>query len=90
MEVIVTKTFTKQYLRCPANVQSATRDLITALENAKSINEINDCKKLSGFKNYYRIRVGQYRVGLKQEKPRIFVFCVMERSQIYKFFPPKK
>ncbi len=90
MEVIITKTFTKQYLRCPANVQSAARDLITALENARSINEINDFKKLSGFKNYFRICIGQYRVGVKQERPRVFVFCVMERSQIYKSFPPKK
>lgn len=90
MEVIVTKTFTKQYLRCPANVQAVVRDLITDLENAKSINEINDCKKLSGFKNYFRIRLGQYRVGVKQEKPKVFLFCVMERSQIYKSFPPKK
>ncbi len=88
MEIIITKTFTKQYLRCPGNVQASVRTLITALENAKSLNEINDCQKLSGFKNYFRIRIGQYRVGVKQEKPKVFLMCVLERSQIYKVFPP--
>jgi mRNA interferase RelE/StbE len=88
MEVIITKTFTKQYLRCPGNVQASVRDLITSLENAKSLNEIKDLKKLSGFKNYFRIRIGQYRVGVKEEKPKVYLFCILERSQIYKVFPP--
>lgn len=89
MEVIITKAFTKQYLRCPANVQAASRDLITSLENANSLNEIKDIKKLAGFKNYYRVRLGRYRVGIKQERPKIFIICLMERSQIYKVFPPE-
>lgn len=89
MEVIITKTFIKQYLRCPASVQESVKILITSLENAKSLNDIKDVEKLTGFKKYYRIRIGQYRIGVKQEKPKVFVICVMERSQIYKVFPPK-
>ena len=89
MEVIITKTFTKQYLRCPGNVQESLKSFITALENAKSLREINDIKKLSGFTNYYRVRIGQYRVGMKEQKPKVILLAVMERSQIYKVFPPQ-
>jgi len=51
MEVIVTKTFTKQFLCCPKNI-------ITSLETAKSIFDIKDIEKLAGFKIYYRARIG--------------------------------
>ncbi len=89
MEIIITKTFTKQFLLLPLNVQNAVKLLISTLDEAKSLSEINHVKKLSGFKNYYRIRIGQYRVGLKEEKPKVILICCMERSQIYKVFPPK-
>jgi mRNA interferase RelE/StbE len=89
MEVIVTKTFKKQYLRCPTHVKEAVQAVISELEKAKSLQEIHNIKKLNGFKNFYRIRAGQYRIGVKEQKPSVFLLCVMERSQIYKVFPPQ-
>ena len=90
MEVIVTKTFTKQFLRCPKNVQEDAKNIITSLETAKSIFDIKDIEKLTGFKIYYRARIGQYRIGIKKVSPKILLVCIMERSQIYKVFPPKQ
>ena len=89
MEVIVTKTFKKQYLRCPPYIKEAVQIVINELEKARSLKEIKNIKKLNGFKNFYRVRAGQYRIGLKEQKPGIFLLCVMERSQIYKVFPPQ-
>lgn len=89
MEVIITKAFTKQFLRCPSHVQEAAKVFIVALQNAKSLRDIKDIEKLSGFKTYYRVRIGQYRIGLKEERPHVILMCVMERSQVYKVFPPK-
>ncbi len=34
------------------------RKIILELEKAQSLKEIPSCKKLTGFKNYYRIRIG--------------------------------
>jgi mRNA interferase RelE/StbE len=89
MEIIVTKTFTKQYLRCPSYVKEDVQNVINELEKANSLTEIKEIKKMKGFKKFYRIRAGQYRIGLKEQKPGIFLLCVMERSQIYKVFPPQ-
>ena len=89
MEIIITKTFTKQFLRCPKSVQEDAKAVIVALQKAKTIFEIQHLEKLSGFKFYYLIRIGQYRIGLKEQSPKVFLFCIMERSQIYKVFPPK-
>lgn len=87
MEVVVTKTFTKHYIKCPEHVKEAARNFIDSLEKAVAIRDINDIKKLSGFKNYYRYRIGQYRIGFKEEKPKVILMCILERSQIYKVFP---
>lgn len=89
MEVIVTKTFKKQYLKCPDHIKKAVQIVINELEKATSLSEIKEVKKLHGFKNFYRIRAGQYRIGLEEQKPGIMLLCVMERSQIYKVFPPR-
>ena len=89
MEIIVTKTFIKQYLRCPSYVKEDVQKVINELEKANSLTEIKEIKKMKEFKKFYSIRAGQYRIGLKEQKPGIFFLCVMERSQIYKVFPPQ-
>lgn len=82
------KSFSKQFLKCPQYIQEATKEVITLLEKAKSLDEIKGIQKLTGFKFFYRIRIGQFRIGIKSEKPNVILIYVMERSQIYKVSPP--
>ena len=90
MEVVLTKKYIKQHAKAPADVREKARDILLQLQQADSLAEINEVKKLGGFKNYYRIRFGQYRIGVEQKQPKIIIICLMERSQIYKSFPTKK
>jgi mRNA-degrading endonuclease RelE of RelBE toxin-antitoxin system len=39
--------------------------IINSFEVAESVDKIHHIKKLSAFKNYYRIRMGYYRIGLE-------------------------
>jgi mRNA interferase RelE/StbE len=39
--------------------------IILEFENSKSLSEIPNIKKLTGFKNYYRVRIGEYRLGFE-------------------------
>lgn len=62
----------------------------TCIENvleAKSINEIHNIKKLSGFKNHYRIRIGDYRAGIIIIDTEVFFERLIHRKDIYKYFP---
>lgn len=54
---------------------------------AKNSNEIQNLKKLQGFKNHYRIRIGEYRVGLRIEKNEVVFERFLNRKDIYKYFP---
>lgn len=88
MEVVLTKKYIKQHAKAPADVREKSRLILLQLRQANSLSEINEVKQLIGFKNYFRIRIGQYRIGVEQKKPKIIVICLLERSQIYKVFPP--
>jgi len=60
---------------------------IESIQNAKDISEIKSLKKLKGYNLYYRIRVGDYRLGIVIENNTIdFVRC-LHRKDIYKYFP---
>ena len=39
----------------------SVRRVVEEVKNAESLKDITDCKKLVGFRNVYRIRIGDYR-----------------------------
>ena len=87
MEIIITKTFEKQLKSVPKNIRESAIAVLEALEKTKNLTEIKDLKKLSGYTNYYRIRIGNYRMGLQIINPKIMVVTILHRGAIYKIFP---
>jgi len=63
------------------------RDAIEAVEHADSLAEVSQIKKLSGAGSYYRIRVGEYRIGLIVEGEAVVFVRVLHRREIYRYFP---
>lgn len=57
------------------------------MENCSSLSEIRNVKKMKAKGSYYRIRVGNYRLGLKQEKETLLLLRFMDRKDIYAYFP---
>ncbi len=70
-----------------ATVKKKVAILISDAENATSLLDLKNVKKLEGSISYYRIRIGDYRIGVKvQEKMLIFMRC-LNRKDIYRHFP---
>jgi mRNA interferase RelE/StbE len=42
---------------------------------------------MTGYKNYFKIRFGNYRVGIKKENDSIIIETVKHRREIYNYFP---
>jgi len=87
MNVSVRKTFEKDALKLPGFVQQRLALIIEELEKATALSEISNCKKLTGFKNAYRIRLGEYRIGFFWDKTSIDLARVLPRKEMYRYFP---
>jgi mRNA interferase RelE/StbE len=57
------------------------------IPNAVSFEEIRNVKKLAGYENAYRIRVGEYRIGITFDGETITFYRVLHRKEIYRYFP---
>lgn len=88
MQVVVTKQFAKDVEKeLDKAMQSKLADLIEQFQKATSIKEIRNLKKLKGFKNAYRIRISEYRVGFILDSDVVRLSRVMNRKEIYRYFP---
>jgi mRNA interferase RelE/StbE len=61
--------------------------VIEQVEAARTFRQIPNLKRLEANGKYYRIRVGDYRLGFVFEESSItFVRC-LHRKEIYRYFP---
>jgi len=63
------------------------RETIEEAERAKSPSEISNLKKLKGRGDYYRIRIGDYRLGITLAGNILVFVRFLNRKDIYKYFP---
>ncbi|MBC7913333.1 MAG: type II toxin-antitoxin system RelE/ParE family toxin [Pyrinomonadaceae bacterium] len=84
--------FNKKFLKDLAQIQPKTRTKIEELVFKEipaypSISEIQNLKKLKGYSHYYRIRFGDYRIGIKYTNDELSFERILHRKEIYKLFP---
>ena len=63
------------------------KKVIEQVESARTFQQIPNLKRLEASGKYYRIRVGDYRLGFVFEQGCVtFVRC-LDRKEIYRSFP---
>lgn len=63
------------------------KEAIENIESAGSLADLTNLKKLKGSKNYFRQRVGDYRLGVIVEHDTVVLVRFLNRKDIYKYFP---
>ena len=63
------------------------KEAIETVEQADSMGDLSNFKKLKGGKNYFRLRVGDYRIGVALEENTLVFVRFLNRKDIYKYFP---
>ena len=83
------KAFLKDLSKLPLDYRKRIEKLVfEEIPKYDSLFKILDIKLMKGHKNYYRIRVGEYRIGCRVEKDsKIIFYRVKSRSDIYQLFP---
>jgi mRNA interferase RelE/StbE len=62
-------------------------ECIEAVQKIEDFNDIKNFKKLKGSNNFYRIRIGDYRIGLEIENETVEFIRFLHRKDIYRYFP---
>lgn len=57
--------------------------ILTEIEAAENIREIKNVKKMTGYKFYYRIKLGDYRIGLElNDTQTVTLIVIAHRKEI--------
>jgi mRNA interferase RelE/StbE len=60
---------------------------IEEVEAAESLLDLNNVKKLKADGDYYRIRIGDYRIGFSNDEDTITFVRILHRKEMYRYFP---
>lgn len=67
---------------------SRIREAIEEVEAAGELHDLSSVKKLSGGSgDFYRIRVGDYRLGLELKGDEVVFVRCLHRREVYRYFP---
>lgn len=61
--------------------------LLLTVEGSHTLSDLPNLKKLRGGSNFYRIRLGDYRLGLTSQGENVTFVRFLHRREIYRFFP---
>ena len=82
-------TFLKDFKRLPKAVQGRVKQIAFGEEILHDPFLGGKTQKLRGYRDYYKIRIGDYRIGLRLDfEQRVVEFRrVLHRSRVYRKFP---
>jgi len=68
-------------------VKKKLSKLIETLMATDTLDGIRNIKKIEGYDCYYRLRIGDYRLGLKISDNTVELIRFLHRRDIYRRFP---
>lgn len=87
MRVDYSKEFIKAVKKISGKQLESVKDTIKEVKKAKTVFDITDCKRLTNFKNIYRIRIGGYRAfftyHIQVVDDTVFFQYLIARGQAY-------
>ena len=88
MKVDFRKSFLRDLKRVKEpEIRERLRETIYSVERAQSLQKIGDVRKLKYGDRFYRIRIGDYRLGLAREDDTLVFVRFLHRKDLYKYFP---
>jgi mRNA interferase RelE/StbE len=88
MTIIFLSAFLKDIKKIKdPKVARKIEELISILKKATSLEELSNVRKMKGYSVAYRIKSGNYRMGIYKELEHIELARFLKREDIYKVFP---
>lgn len=88
MEVEFRKSFEKDLSKLRDEALLARiKAVILEIEDAETLEDVSNVKKLKAEGDYYRLRVGDYRIGILVDEDVVVFVRVLHRKEVYRYFP---
>jgi mRNA interferase RelE/StbE len=88
MEILFERSFERDLKKIrDKRLLRQVRNVIHQVETAAGLNELTNIKKLQSFESYYRIRIGEYRIGIELSQGKVIFVRLLARKDIYRYFP---
>ncbi|NMG20803.1 type II toxin-antitoxin system RelE family toxin [Brasilonema bromeliae] len=84
--------FRKSFEKDLGNIREDTllqriKAVIEEVEIAEKLGDVSNLKKLKADGDYYRIRIGDYRIGITLGEDVVIFVRVLHRKDVYRYFP---
>ncbi len=88
----MTVEYSRQSLKDLAVVPSKLRIpieklIFEELPRIDNLSQRNKIESMKGYKNFFKVRIGNYRVGLHKEGDILVIKRILHRREIYRYFP---
>ena len=89
MELLYGKKFSKDLdaIRHETKIKAQLLKLIEVVRAAESLTDLKGVRKIEGYQAYFRIKVADYRLGVKVEQSTVELIRFLHRKDIYRRFP---
>lgn len=88
MKIEFLKSFTKDLKSVSdKSLLKKVKRAVELIEQTDSLREIANLKKLKGEREYFRLKIGDFRLGFVLEKDTIIFVRFLPRKDIYRYFP---
>lgn len=77
MNIQYSKAFIKSAQKLTGKYKIALLQKIEEVKNASGVEKLSECRKLEGFENTYRVRIGSYRA--------YFVFVILNNTVCFEY-----
>lgn len=61
--------------------------VITEVKTVTALSEVKHLSKMRGYATFYRLRVGNYRIGIEVIEDEVIFVRILHRKDIYRYFP---
>jgi mRNA-degrading endonuclease RelE of RelBE toxin-antitoxin system len=88
MNIVYLESFQKDLKKIKnQKLLKSLKTVLLNLETVDSLYDLSNVKKLAGHPEAYRIRIGDYRLGLYYSDNIVIIARLVKRNDIYKLFP---
>lgn len=88
MRVVYQKKFLKDLARIPSKRRKQIESFVFEdVPGRPSIFETAKLESMTGYPGFYKIRFGNYRIGVKVMDDTVAFERVLHRKEIYRYFP---